>query len=245
MTRFTILMLLTATLVACGGGASGTAAGTGSGTGTDTNTGTTPSASYYTDSHSGEGTFYGATGQGNCSYDAVPAGQRMIAAMNATDYANSAACGEYVQVTGPKGTVTLRITDQCPECKPGDIDLSEEAFPLIGEVSAGRIPISWKVVRGNVAGSVSFRYKSGSSRYWTAIQVLNHALPISKLEILPSGTSTWIAVDRMDYNYFVYTQTLPPGSLQVRITAVGGASLQQVLPEPVGDLVVQGSGQFP
>lgn len=193
----------------------------------------------------GEGTFYGATGQGNCSYDPVPAGQRLIAAMNLTDYAGSAACGEYVTVTGPKGTVTVRITDKCPECKPGDIDLSEEAFPKIADPVAGRVPISWYVVRGDVSGPVSFRYKEGSTRWWTAIQVLNHAVPITKLEILPSGASAWITVPREDYNYFVYTTPIAAGPLQVRITGLTGATLQQQLPEPAGGLVVQGTGQFP
>ena len=194
--------------------------------------------------YTGEGTFYGATGQGNCSYDASP-DNLMIAAMNHSDYAGSAACGEFVAVTGPKGKVTVRITDQCPECQPGDIDLSEQAFAKIADPVAGRVPISWYVVAGDVTGPVAYRYKEGSTRWWTAIQVRNHRLPITKLEILPNGATTWINVDRTDYNYFVYPTAIAAGPLQVRVTALGGATLLQTLPEPVGGLVVQGSGQFP
>lgn len=91
--------------------------------------------------YSGEGTFYGATGQGNCTFDASP-GDLMVAAMNGPDYAGSAVCGQYVAVTGPKGSVTVRITDQCPECKKGDLDLSESAFARIADPVAGRVPIS-------------------------------------------------------------------------------------------------------
>lgn len=194
--------------------------------------------------YQGEGTFYGATGQGNCSYDPSPS-DLMIAAMNHSQYAGSAACGEFVEVTGPKGKVTVRIVDQCPECKPGDIDLSTQAFAKIADPVAGRVPISWFVVPGNVSGPVSFRYKEGSTRWWTAIQVRNHRLPITRLEIKPTGSSTWINVSRTDYNYFVYPTPIPSGPVQVRVTALGGATLQQQLPEPQGGLVVPGTGQFP
>lgn len=192
----------------------------------------------------GDGTFYGATGQGNCSFDASP-DNLMVAAMNHVEYAGSAACGEYVAVTGPKGSVTVRITDQCPECKSGDLDLSESAFARIADPVAGRVPISWHVVPGDVSGPVSYRYKEGSSRWWVAIQVRNHRLPITGLDIKPNGSADWIAVRREDYNYFVYPTAIATGPLQVRVTALGGATLIDTLPEPAGGVQVAGAGQFP
>ncbi|RZJ15543.1 MAG: hypothetical protein EON50_01435 [Acidovorax sp.] len=193
--------------------------------------------------YSGEGTFYGATGEGNCSFDASP-GNLMVAAMNAPDYAGSAVCGQYVAVTGPKGSVTVRITDQCPECKSGDLDLSESAFARIADPVAERVPIRWEVVPGDVSGPVSYRYKEGSSRWWVAIQVRNHRLPVTGLAIKPSGSADWIAVPRMDYNYFVYPTAIASGPVQVRVTALGGATLIDTLPEPAGGVLTAGAGQF-
>src|SRR5262245_57271604 len=54
----------------------------------------------------GIATFYDATGAGNCSFDATP-GDLRVAAMNTPQYANSAACGTCVAVTGPRGSVTV------------------------------------------------------------------------------------------------------------------------------------------
>jgi len=71
--------------------------------------------------HTGEGTYYDATGAGNCSFDASP-DNLMVAAMNHTDYDNAALCGAYVQVTGPKGVVVVRIVDRCPECPAGHVE---------------------------------------------------------------------------------------------------------------------------
>ncbi|WP_235582312.1 expansin EXLX1 family cellulose-binding protein [Rhizobacter sp. Root1221] len=240
-----LVMLLM--LAACGGGGGGDASDSGQGqvgAGDDTTTTTPGTGTTLSATHTGEGTFYGATGQGNCSFDASP-GNLMVAAMNQTDYAGSAACGEFVQVTGPKGTVTVRITDRCPECKPGDIDLSEQAFAKIADPVAGRVPISWQVVAGDVSGPVAYRYKEGSTRFWVAIQVRNHRLPITALDIKPSGSTAWITVERLEYNYFVYPAAIAAGPVEVRVTALGGATLLETLPEPQGGLVVQGSAQFP
>ena len=165
--------------------------------------------------------------------------------MNGPDYAGSAVCGQYVAVTGPKGSVTVRITDQCPECKKGDLDLSAEAFARIADPVAGRVPISWYVVPGDVSGPVSYLYKEGSTRWWVAIQVRNHRLPITGLEIKPSGSTNWIPVARTDYNYFVHPTAIASGPVQVRITALGGATLVDTLPEPASSLSVPGAAQFP
>jgi expansin len=242
-------------LAACGGGGGDTPASTTATssdntaatspdtTGTAGTTSTsTPAGSVLGTKHTGEGTYYGATGEGACSFDA--SADRMVAAMNLTDYAGSAVCGEVVTVTGPLGSVTVRITDLCPECAAGNIDLSAEAFAKIADPVAGRVPISWQVIAANLSGPVQYRYKEGASRYWTAIQVRNHRLPVARLEILPSGSSHWIDVARTDYNYFVYATAIPSGALQVRITASTGAVLQDTLPEPQGGLVVDGAAQF-
>lgn len=238
-----------AVLSACGGGggdnsdtpaakAVDSSTGATSSTGSDGSASTAPGAM-----HSGEGTYYAATGAGACSFD--PGADLMVAAINHTDYAGSAACGAFITVTGPRGSVTVRITDECPECAPGDVDLSAEAFALIADPVAGRVPITWQVVAGNASGPVQYRYKEGSTRYWTAIQVRNHRVPIARLQIQPAGSSGWIEVQRTQYNYFVHPTTISAGALQVRIIANTGATLQDTLAEPLGGVLVAGSGQFP
>jgi expansin (peptidoglycan-binding protein) len=233
-------------LAACGGGGdaatTASAAASSGDNGSGSSSGTTSTTALGA-TRSGEGTYYGATGEGACSFDA--SADRMVAAMNHTDYAGSAACGEYLTITGPIGSVTVRITDVCPECASGDVDLSAEAFAKIADPVAGRVPITWQVIAPVLTGPVQYRYKEGSSRYWTAIQVRNHRLPIDKLEILPSGSSNWIDVARTDYNYFVYATAIASGAVQVRVTASTGAVLQDTLPEPQGGLLIAGAAQFP
>jgi expansin (peptidoglycan-binding protein) len=189
----------------------------------------------------GEGTYYAADGSGNCMFDPSP-GDLRVAAMNAPQYAGGAVCGTCVQVTGPKGSVTVRIVDQCPGCKQGDLDLSPQAFDQIGEHSAGRIPITWIAVPCAVGGNLAYRYKEGSSQYWTAIQVRNHRLPIASLE-LRKGAG-WMPVGREPYNYFVAPGGAGPGPVTLRVTAIDGQVLEDTLSAVSAGAVVSGAAQF-
>ncbi len=93
---------------------------------------------------SGEATYYAADGTGACGFKASP-NDLMVAAMNKAQYKKSL-CGQCIAVTGPKGTVKVRIVDLCPGCSMGDVDLSKQAFGAVGALSAGRIKITWHFV---------------------------------------------------------------------------------------------------
>jgi expansin (peptidoglycan-binding protein) len=144
----------------------------------------------------------------------------MIAAMNHLDYENSQACGAYVQVTGPNGTsLTIKIVDQCPECKPGDLDLSQEAFAALAPLSAGRIKISWHLLSPALNGPVAYKYKDGSSQWWCGIQVSNHRNPVLGLAVKVNGA--WRNLPRYDYNYFISTDGTGCGS-DIQVTDIYG-----------------------
>jgi expansin (peptidoglycan-binding protein) len=192
--------------------------------------------------HSGEGTYYDADGSGNCSYDPSP-DDLMVAAMNQTDYAGSAACGACAEVEGPAGTVVVRIVDRCPECPPGDVDLSREAFAMIAELEAGRVEIAWRYVECPVAGPVSLRFKEGSNPYWTAIQVRNHRHRIASIEARQGGG--WATVGREEYNYFVAPEGLGDGPYDLRVTDVYGHTIAETGVVPGDGIEVTGTGQLP
>jgi expansin (peptidoglycan-binding protein) len=177
------------------------------------------------ESHTGEATFYDfADGSGNCSFPASP-DDLMVAAMNHTDYAASAACGACATITGPHATsVTVRIVDKCPECPQGDIDLSPVAFAVIADLPLGRVPISWVYTECDVLGPIVYHFKEGSNPFWTAVQLRNHRLPIARLEAKgPSGD--YVELPRADYNFFVADAGLGEGPYSFRVTATTGEVL--------------------
>jgi len=174
---------------------------------------------------SGEATYYDfADGSGNCGFDKSPE-DLMIGAMNHDDYADSAACGACVELTGPNGALTIRVVDQCPECPKGDIDLSPDAFAKIADLSAGRVPISWQYAGCAVDGPIRYHFKEGSNPYWTAVQIRNHRYAVAKLEY-QSPDGSWKAVERLDYNFFVEASGMGAGPYAFRVTDVYGQVLE-------------------
>jgi expansin (peptidoglycan-binding protein) len=194
--------------------------------------------------HQGIATYYAATGDGACLFGPSP-GDLMVAAMNADEYNNSAYCGGYVHVIGPKGEVTVRIVDLCPECHAGHLDLSQEAFALIADLPQGRVTISWQLVSPPLAGPIAYHFKDGSNQWWTAVQVRNHRNPIARFEYRTGG-GAWVEVGRTGWNYFVQTNPgMGPGPYQFRVTDWYGNTLTDSGIPHIENGTVSGTGQFP
>lgn len=214
----------------------------GSGSSDGSTSGGNSGGAAFGERRSGEATYYAATGAGACMFDESP-NDLMVAAINAPDWSGSSWCGACARVDGPMGTITVRIVDLCPECQSGDLDLSPQAFEQIAPLEHGRVGIDWTFVSCDVSGSVRYRYKDGTNPWWTAVQVLNHALPIASLEWSDDGSS-FQAAPRQDYNYFLDAAGFGENPVTVRITAVDGQTLTDTLPGPAELLVVEGRAQF-
>ncbi|WP_229882331.1 expansin EXLX1 family cellulose-binding protein [Streptomyces alanosinicus] len=173
--------------------------------------------------HQGVATAYEAgNGDGACLFGPSP--DLMIAAMNTTDYETSKACGAYVLVRAANGkSITVRITNECPlPCAPGQLDLSQQAFAKLADLKVGRLPITWSVVSPSTSDTISIRYKTGSSRYWCAVQAIGHRNPIAELEIRTAAG--WRQLPRTSYNYFVSADGSGCGGA-IRLTDIYGERL--------------------
>lgn len=191
--------------------------------------------------YEGDGTFYDGNGTGNCSFDALP--DNMFAAMNREDYADSAMCGAYVEITGPLGSVVVKITDQCPECAKGDIDMSRAAFDKIGKQIDGRVKIRWRVLSPELQGPIVYHFKEGSNPWWMAVQIRNHRNPIAKVEYRqPNGS--YVTLPRESYNFFIL-ESNDVSVYDFRVTDIYGNQLSDngVRLVEAGD--VAGKAQFP
>src|SRR5262249_46831759 len=206
--------------------------------------GANPGCSTDTSTHQGNATYYTfANGSGNCMFPATP-NDLMVGAMNHTDYAGSAACGGCVHLQGPNGAITIRIVDQCPECPAGNVDLSPDAFSKIADLSAGRVPISWSYVACDVMGPLVYHFKDGSNQWWTAIQIRNHRYRIAKLEY-KADSGSYVAVERLDYNYFVKADSMGPGPYSLRVTDDNGQVVEDSGIPSLDNADAPGSAQFP
>lgn len=184
-----------------------------------------PSTACNNSIHSGEGTYYGGiagTSGGHCSLP-VDANDMMHVAMNATDYNGSNSCGACVEITGPNGTITAKVVDECPECAEGDIDMTEEAFSMVADVIDGRINISWEYVTCDTPKNISVNFKEGSSVYWTGVQFRDIEHAVSKVEY-QLNNGEWEEIERKDYNYFVKAEGMT-SPMYLKATSVQGEIL--------------------
>ncbi|WP_051809964.1 expansin EXLX1 family cellulose-binding protein [Actinoplanes subtropicus] len=184
------------------------------------NSGAACAAPPSTSAKSGKATFYDlGGGTGNCSFPSSPADDLFVA-LGPAEYSAGAACGTYLDVTGPKGKVRVKVTDSCPECAPGHLDLSRTAFKKIGNEVDGIIPITYKTVTGvTTPGPISVRVKEGSSPYWLAVLIDNHGNQLASVTV--NGKTT----HREDYNYWVIDGGAGSGPFKIKISDVYGHSV--------------------
>ncbi|MGC4855339.1 expansin EXLX1 family cellulose-binding protein [Micromonospora sp. DT4] len=172
--------------------------------------------------HRGTASFYDAgRSGGTCSFPGPPADRRYVA-LGSSQYAKAAACGSYLDVTGPKGTVRVLVMDQCDGCGSSKIDLSDEAFTRIAGRSQGIASVTYRaVVDPPLDGGLTFRLKGGASQYWFAVQVGNHGNPLRSVEA-KGPTGGFRKTARQTDNYWTVEDGIGPGPYTIRVTDVYG-----------------------
>ena len=126
-----------------------------------------------------------------------------------------------LDVTGPGGRVRVTVDNLCPECGPGHLDLTAEAFTRLAPLVRGKIPVTYRVVTNPaVRGGLAIRVKEGSSRYWLAVLVGNTGNRLRSVSV--RAGSSWRALARQDFNYWVLEQGAGPGPFTVRVQDVAG-----------------------
>jgi len=161
-------------------------------------------------------THYVLTGAGNCDYPAAPA-NGLFVALSPGEYDGSAACGEYLRVSGPGGSVTAEVIDQCPPCQTGHVDLSETAFEQLAPLAAGEVDVTYQTLTNPpLPGPLEVVVKSGSSAYWLAVQVINTGNPVASVSV--GGH----ALTRASYNYWIASSGDGAGPFSLLVTDAEG-----------------------
>ena len=171
--------------------------------------------------HKGKATFYDLAGtQGNCNFK--PPADDLYVALGRTQYTSALSCGSYIDVTGPKGKVRVKVFDSCPECTVGWLDLSRTAFKKIADPVAGVVPITYKAVpNATTPGPLSITFAKGSSKYWWAILIDNHANPIKSVSAKGPGGS-WMTASHTDYNFWLIDRNTGGGPFSIKMTDIYG-----------------------
>jgi expansin (peptidoglycan-binding protein) len=174
-----------------------------------------------TSAHQGKATFYDLSGgQGNCSTQ--PPADDLYVALGPAEYSGSLSCGGYLDVTGPKGKVRVKVFDSCPECEAGHLDLSRTAFKKIGNEVDGIIPITYKAVENAATpGPLSISFVDGTSQYYWAVTIDNTGNPVASVSVKSSGGSFRTAT-HTTYNAWLISSGAGNGPFTVKMTDIYG-----------------------
>ena len=199
--------------------------------------------------YSGDGTAYGnATSGGNCMFPKEEYYKDMMfAALNHDQYIDDLGCGLCALVvcdSNPHKLIRIRILDQCPECEHGSLDFSDIAFYELTNMHPARVKITWALIPCDVGYGeypalmeskppVKFKFKTGSTKYWSEVQAYNTLYPVVGLEF--ELDDKWQKLYRRDYNYWASRENnLGPGPFNFRVTLASGTV---ILCEGVGMIV--------
>jgi expansin len=182
------------------------------------------------------------SGGGNCSYPGPPADQLYVA-LPPSEYDSAAPCGSYLEVSGPDGSVRVEVVDQCPECAAGHIDLSATAFAKIAPLPAGIVHVTYQTIADpSLPGPLAFEVKTGSSRYWLAMVVMNTGNSLASVQV-ETASGGWLNLARADYNAWIAQSGAGPGPFTVRLTDTLGnqVTVRNIALDPGA---VQGTGTY-
>lgn len=161
-------------------------------------------------------------GEGSCSFGALARGGLYVS-LGAAQYAGGAACGSYLDVTGPAGQVQAEVVDSCPGCSNGGIDMSEAAFARVASASAGTARVSYTLVRDpRVPGPLELRVADSASSDWLAVQVLNNGNPLSSVAVQPVSGGAWRVMKLSPDDYWVLATGAGPGPFRIRVSDMFG-----------------------
>jgi len=215
----------------------------------------------YKKTFSGDGTYYGSDLGGMCTLNTptlppVAANVDKRVALNSPQmFGTGLGCGMCFKVTGSgqgagndpiTGTFIAYVTDLCPECHAGSVDLAE--------TGDGRWGVNIQAVQCPV-GNTKIQYKlQGSNPWYIKLQVRNERMPATKVEMYQPNHRVWVALTRTRDAYWI----LPSDSrvekpvkapFKVRLHAPNGQTVVDTVhadSQMTGGTVLRGSGvQFP
>jgi expansin len=155
----------------------------------------------------GQAVFYDpGQAAGSCGLGPFPAGGR-YASLPPRSYASGRACGSYLDVYGPRGTVRAEVVDVCTDCAAGTVNLSRAAFTRIADPKTGSVAVSYRTALDPpLPGPLVLRISVVARPGALAVQVINHGNQLSSVaagwpggrwqRLAPSADGYWIGTLR-------------------------------------------------
>ena len=171
----------------------------------------------YQINYSGDITTYGGKiNGGSCGFKNLWTNKNMKfnygLAINSKQYNNSLSCGKCVNIQYQNRNINGIITDICPECQHGDLDLFTETYNTLIQDIPDRKKGTWNFIPcpTNIVSDFIQLRTDEINYYWLSLQPENYKCGISSIYIYQNNN--WIEMERNDKNmmglYFIYNKKI-------------------------------------
>ena len=138
-----------------------------------------------------------------------------VAALTDDDYEKY--IGGWIRITCNGQTMDALVADimslkksENSSRKPGDVDMDLEHFKMLTGCETGDLEISWEPIENPLTDkTVSIKFKAGSSKYWSAVQIQN--APYSVKSVKTGDQELKIMRTNDDYKFRTYFFETPEG----------------------------------
>jgi expansin (peptidoglycan-binding protein) len=151
----------------------------------------------------GDGTIYGGvinSGFCNLRDTSFNYNGNLGVALNLPQFNNSLNCGSCVSIQyNNREPVIAIVTDLCPECKFGDLDMFTETYKTVIDEDPGRKIISWKFINcpNNYLSNPTIQLRIDQiNQYWLNLVPSNFKCSIANIEI--NFSNGWQNLQRND-----------------------------------------------
>lgn len=198
----------------------------------------------------------GTLNTGSCAF--APVQSLYGVALSSRNFGNADWCGACAEVVGTSGKrVRVQIVDQCSGCHDQSLDIPsgpETPFSVIRDADFhnayqcpgydGSEPISWHIVPCEAVGGIRISYLVGYNKWTPAVRILNHRLPIVRLE--EQVDNVWTTINRTQDNKYVLQSRTTNTTIPVilRITAMDGATITGTFPTFEPEKIYECTSQF-
>jgi endoglucanase len=143
------------------------------------------------------------------------------ASLSRRQFAHGHACGTYLDVQGPAGTVRAEVVDMCPTCHSRTIVLSRSAYGQVGDPRPGVAPVTYQwLADPKLPGPLALRVSAPAPDV-LAVQVINNGNRLTSVAISrsPAGPAfpAWHRLQLDPDNFWVTRGITSPGPFTVQI----------------------------
>ena len=161
-------------------------------------------------------TYGGKINGGSCGFKSLWTNKNMNfkygLAINSQQYNNSLTCGKCINIQYNNRNINTIVTDICPECKYGDLDLFTDSYNTLIQESPGRKQATWNFIdcpNDIINDFIQLRVDE-INYYWLSIQPENFKCGIISIYIYQNNN--WIQMNRQDSImmglYFIYNKKI-------------------------------------